>query len=501
VLIRRAALAAALLAATAAPAGAQVQAPKTDPFYQSPTPLAGVAVGTVLRSRPIDINAAGIPIGLFDGWQVLYATRDTHDKPEATVATIIVPKSAPPAGGRPLVAYTPAEDALTQDCAPSYEIRKGTHAELLAQLLALLRGAAVVVPDYEGPESQWIAGVQAGHATLDAVRAAESFAPAKLNGAKTPVGIWGYSGGGHAAGWTAELQPSYAPELNVKGIAFGGAPAFVAQTIRNVDGGPFAGILFGAIVGLSRAYPELDPDVLFNAKGKAMAADVGKGCLTDWLASYALHKFSEYTIDPDPFNLPVAKKIMAAVNLGQRRPSAPVHLYHSVLDELNPVAEADRLRAVYCEQGVPVDYNRSLAGEHIVVVATGAPAAAAFLADRFAGKPAPNGCPPSKPAAKPAQATPPLRLTKLRRSTRGRRTTVRFTLSEPATVRMHIARITKRARSSAGTRQLRARAGANVVRFSLRPGRYDLTVTATPASGATAGPRSLRFTVPSRQSA
>jgi hypothetical protein len=288
VLTRRAALAAAVLAVVvcAAPASAQIPAPQADPFYQSPTPPADVKVGTVLRSRPIDINAAGIPIGLFDGWQVLYATRDTHDQPEATVATIIVPKSAAPAGGRPLVAYTPAEDALTQECAPSYEIRKGTHVELLAQLLALLRGAAVVVPDYEGPESQWIAGVQAGHATLDAVRAAESFAPAKLNGARTPLGIWGYSGGGQAAGWTAELQPSYAPELNVKGIAFGGTPAFVEETIRNVDGGPFAGILFGAIIGLSRAYPELDPNVFFNAKGKAMAADVGKGCLTDWLASY-----------------------------------------------------------------------------------------------------------------------------------------------------------------------------------------------------------------------
>ena len=149
------------------------------------------------------------------------------------MATIVLPPGAAPPGGRPLLAYQPAEDTLTRDCASSYEIRQGTNGELPQALLPLLNdGVAVVVPDYEGPESQWTAGVQAGHAVLDSIRAAESFPPAGLGGEGTRVGIWGYSGGGQATAWASELQPTYAPELNVVGVAEGGVPAVLRKTHR-----------------------------------------------------------------------------------------------------------------------------------------------------------------------------------------------------------------------------------------------------------------------------
>ncbi len=70
----------------------------------------------------------------------------------------------------------------------------------------------------EGMQSQFIAGPQAGHAVLDGVRAALSYVPAGLS-RDTPIGLWGYSGGGQASGWAAYLKDSYAPELNVKGAA------------------------------------------------------------------------------------------------------------------------------------------------------------------------------------------------------------------------------------------------------------------------------------------
>ena len=77
---------------------------------------------------------------------------------------------------------------------------------------ALTMGWAVVVPDYEGPDSQWTAGTQAGHAVLDGIRAALRFGPAGLAGPSTPVGLWGYSGGAQATARATELQPGYAPD-------------------------------------------------------------------------------------------------------------------------------------------------------------------------------------------------------------------------------------------------------------------------------------------------
>ena len=122
--------------------------------------------------------------------------------------------------------------------------------------MALGRGWAVVVPDFEGPRNPYTAGRMAGHATLDGIRAARRFPPAGL-AADGPVGLWGYSGGGQATAWAAEMQPTYAPELAISGVAAGGVPPDLEQVARQIDGGLFSGIYFAAAVGLSREYPEL----------------------------------------------------------------------------------------------------------------------------------------------------------------------------------------------------------------------------------------------------
>ena len=387
--------------AAAAPAAAAVPAPANDPFYAAPSPIPSVAPGTVLRSRVVSTTALGLPLPL-RSWQVMYRTNDTKGQPEAAVATIVVPVvsvggllNALLGGGggvRNLVSYQTAEDGLSTTCAPSYKMQMGTEPEEIAMLLPLLlQGSAVVVPDYEGPDSQWTAGRQAGHAVLDGIRAAESFYPAGLNGVRTQVGMWGYSGGAQATAWASELQPSYAPELNIKGIAEGGVPPDVAAVARYIDGGPFAGVYFAAAVGLSRAYPEINIHSLLTPAGETMAADVGTKCITDFTAPYAFHKMSEYTT-VDPLTVPAIQRVIADDTLGQARPKTPLYIYHAILDELAPIAPVDRLVAKYCSQGVKVVYHRDLLSEHVSLVATGAPAAVAYLSARFAGVPAPSTC-------------------------------------------------------------------------------------------------------------
>src|SRR5262249_37625989 len=139
----------------------------------------------------------------------------------ATPALVIVPDLPAPAGGkRPLVSYQVAEDSLATKCAPSYQLQQGVPPEnLVAQAEILLidglleHGWSVVVPDYQGPDSAYGAGLQSGRMTLDGIRAAESLPQAEVDGSRTKVGMMGYSGGSIATGWAAELQPSYEPEL------------------------------------------------------------------------------------------------------------------------------------------------------------------------------------------------------------------------------------------------------------------------------------------------
>ena len=148
------------------------------------------------------------------------------------------------------------------------------------------------------------------------------------------------------------------------------------------------------MVGVSRARPELGLDAILNDAGRAMVADVGKGCLTDWLVPYAFRRIAQYTTVPDPLALPQVQAVMAAESLGSRRPAGSHYVYWAKGDELNPISEGDALVASYCEKAVAVEYHREPIGEHITLVATGAAGALDYLADRVAGEPAPSTCPP-----------------------------------------------------------------------------------------------------------
>jgi hypothetical protein len=373
--------------------------PAADSFYQPPAGLAAYALGTVLRERPVSLALYGFTPEHVTAWQLMYRTTDTEGNPEATVATVLEPAGTVRAN-RPLVSYQVAEDSLGSQCAPSYELRDGAtstnaveQTELLLIDALIERGWAVVVSDYEGPLSAYGGGVQAGQAVLDGIRASEQFAPDGLT-ARSPVGLWGYSGGALATMWAAELQPTYAPSLNLVGTAAGGVPVNVAHIAHKIDGGPFAGYYLAGVVGLSRAYPQLQALVqsILTPAGKAAEAQVGTQCNSDIVSGFAFKKIEAYTTVPDPLTLPTAEQVIAADTLGQHRPAGPLYVYQAVGDELIPIADVDGLMSTYCGKGVVVDYQRNLASEHLTLVGTGAFDALSWLANRFAGGGAPDTC-------------------------------------------------------------------------------------------------------------
>lgn len=347
---------------------------------------AAVTPGTTISSQRVTIPAP-VPVR---AWQLTYASTDAKGKPETGIATVLVPLAPYPHGKRPLLSYQNAEDSLHTKCAPSATLRNGTEKELPLIAMGLAKGWAVVVSDYEGPQSQYGAGHQAGHFVLDAIRATLRFKEAGLAGA--PVGLWGYSGGGLASAWAAELQPSYAPELTLAGVAEGGVPPDFAAVARQIDGGPFAGLFFAVAIGLDRAYPEMDMESILNDKGKKMVADMGDKCVGEIAAQGAFHRLSEYTTVPDALALPRMQRVLAINHLNQHAPTAPIFDYHAIFDELIPIAGDDAMVATYCEQGVTVQHYRDPASEHSTLAVTGAPLAVKYLADRFAGKPAPSSC-------------------------------------------------------------------------------------------------------------
>jgi hypothetical protein len=386
----------ALLAAMLVSAPTQADAatwpahPDSDPFYTQPNPMPDVAPGTVLDSRPTTIRALALPVPV-RAWQIKYASTDTKGKKTADIATIIQPLVQ---AKHKLVSYQTAYDGLDADCAPSYAFATGINPpfyEEAAMLPLLVAGYTVVSADYEGPQYQWAAGVNSGHGVLDGVRAAQSFAPAGLNGAATPTALWGYSGGALASQWANELAATYAPELNIVGVAAGGVPANIESIARAIDGTALSGVYFGATVGLSRAYPEIDVDALLNDKGKAAFETLGRQCIGEFTLQFAFQHMRDYVTVPELLDVPAIKKIIAENTMGQRRPYAPTYIYQGTNDELAITPPVDHLVATYCGMGAKVQYVKIL-GEHITTAGTGVPGALAYVTDRLNGRPAPSNC-------------------------------------------------------------------------------------------------------------
>jgi Secretory lipase len=377
-----------------------VTPPTQDPFYSVPAGLAGLPNGTVLASRPVNASFYSLPMPA-TAWQVKYKTLDNQNQPTADVTTVLVPLApwlGP--GPRPLLSYQVAEDGVGLDCSPSYALQTGlpslgSNSELETGLiaLALLQGWAVTVPDYEGPSSAFLGATGEAHGVLDAIRATRSFGPARVSPA-APVGMWGYSGGAFATSVAAQLQPSYAPELHLAGIALGGEVASIKGTLEDFSGSVLGGALVVGIIGIDRSFPDAGISQYLNAAGQAAMAAGQNDCINAAAIQFPFASLTEYQAAPNTINNPTLDALLAGDSpLGfAGAPSAPVYDYHAFADEYAPLSDDRQLMAQYCTAGVPVDHVEDLVGDHISETITGAPGAIAFLRSRFDGAPVVNNC-------------------------------------------------------------------------------------------------------------
>lgn len=177
--------------------------PSEDPFYAAPVGYENASPGDILAYRKAPAKLAvfqAIPLNLKEVWQVSYRTTDASGNPQVSVSTIIIPYNATYSK---VVSYQIAEDAAYINCAPSYVLQTGSNTtyagtgsiEVLLMAGALNQGWIVTTPDWEGPISSFIEGFQAGHSTLDSIRAALSSTSFTGISPSASVQLWGYSGG------------------------------------------------------------------------------------------------------------------------------------------------------------------------------------------------------------------------------------------------------------------------------------------------------------------
>ena len=128
----------------------------------------------------------------------------------------------------------------------------------------------VVTSDYEGEDLAYGAGQQSGYETLDAIRAAEKWLGVPET--STPVGMVGYSGGSIATEFASELAHTYAPTLDIVGVAEGGIPVDLFHNIAYVDnpGSSWTWVIGALMVGLVRGFDIHDIDKFLTPQGIAV---------------------------------------------------------------------------------------------------------------------------------------------------------------------------------------------------------------------------------------
>lgn len=373
--------------------------PSQDPFYQPPAGFASQPPGTVLATREVDLALLGVIGQRVTAWQLLYRSNDLNRQPQAAVTTVVLPTGADVAGPRPLLAYQCAIDAVAEKCFPSYALRRGARAwgavpqfEWLIIANALRRGWAVSIADHEGPHGAFGAPREPGYRVLDGIRAATSFEPLGVS-PEAPVALWGYSGGGMATSWVAEMAPEYAPELNIVGAALGAPVGDPGEILLKLNGSMMAGLPAMVIAGIRHIYPDLDALIRSHANvaGLERLDRIEKLTTVAAIWHFRGDDLDHYVDTPlaDLLASPEVVAVFDDLRLGMRAPACPVMVVAPTRDRVISVVEVDGQVQRYLEAGVQVNYLRDRLSGHTTLMVLAAPAVLEWLSDRIAGAPLP----------------------------------------------------------------------------------------------------------------
>lgn len=370
--------------------------PNRDPFYQPPAGFQHAKPGTVLRSRGVELGFLGVIPQGFSATQLLYRSTNLHGEPEVAVTTVLVPEQRDP-GVCPVLSYQCAIDAVESRCFPSYALRHRARpvgafvqSEFLLICAALAEGWAVSVPDHEGCHGMWGSPREPGYRILDGVRAALGCERLGLS-PSAPIGLWGYSGGGLASAWAAELSAGYAPELDIAGVVLGSPVADCGSVARRLNRSFFAGLAALMIAALTDVFPEARRvvDEHATAEGKALLARLRTMTTVGavWrLRGTDIGSYVDMSAD-ELWDLPDVRHIFEETRLGKSVPRPPVLVIQAVHDRIISVEDVDRLVDTYDRGGAAVTYHRDRFCGHLLLHPLSTPMTLRWLRDRFSGRP------------------------------------------------------------------------------------------------------------------
>ncbi|WP_107653276.1 lipase family protein [Nocardia suismassiliense] len=344
-----------------------------DPFYEEP-PLTGTEQpGTLLKAKKVDVMFLGITPPDVEAYKLMYVTTGIDGvTPMISTGILMIPNHGVPVGEKKVISYQEANDSVGWSCHPSTQWTGGdpldgsSWSALGPLALMFDKGYAVMISDVGNDGDRKPHGVFAGkfaaHAQLDGVRAALAHREAGLD-PQAQIALFGIAGGGVGAGFSAELQPTYAPELDVKSAVLEGMVVNPRNFMRVADGSVGSGFALATLLGLEPAYPEMEVNAKLNPAGVGLANAFRTQCQTPaYFGLPFLPLNTLFNSGLSPADQPAFQRAFEDNILGRSgTPKAKVAITSCAADDslmsLVPAKDSRELADIYRAGGTEVTYQ------------------------------------------------------------------------------------------------------------------------------------------------
>jgi len=358
------------------------------------TTLTAARPAAVVDAEPGELLSAepgALPDGVAgEAWRIQYASQAPDGSVVPVSGMVFRPEGTPPEGGFPVISWAHVTVGAADSCAPS-RAPSGAFAGL-ERLLAL--GSVVVATDYPGlgtPGSHpYLVGASEGTAVLDGVRAARALAGADA-AADGPVGLIGYSQGGHAVLFARAMAAEYAPDVEVAGSVVVAPVTDVAEFVAGGERNPDL-VVFRLLVlrTWADAYEELSWGDVTTPEAASVGEAIDQDC-TDPIGEEAADGFLERLWSDRPEARPEWRAAFAANTPRASGAASPLLVVHGGADPVVPIDGTERFVAEACRRGEPVELVSDPSWDHGSVMVETWDENLAWLAGRLAGRPAGAG--------------------------------------------------------------------------------------------------------------
>ncbi len=347
------------------------------PTFGAASKAPGLAPGTLINAAPLRVLGTRGEMNSASSYRFEYVTGDSNGHTITATGGVCFSKQPWTYGQRPLVAFAPSTQGIAAHCDPSHTCAIGLNVfysrpfdaiaayELPVINWFLAHGSDVVFIDYPRDASAGIQyycdSISAAKSLFDAVRAARQLGVSP----NAPVGLWGFSQGGGAAGWAAQLD-DYAPEIQPVAAVVGAPPSDLLEVLRTVDGGLLTGVIAYAVAGLAVSRAELYNEIMptLNAEGLAEVLSNISTCAGGTLLTSGYRSSARWTVSAKALHdvlddLPEVLSEFQRQKLGQKPPKIPVLLWGSDNDDVIPLGQVCQVRDAWVAGGADITWHQS----------------------------------------------------------------------------------------------------------------------------------------------